>query len=159
MDARGWGTSDPKRVTCPPLPLRLQNRGRHRRHNCRRQRLWRTIVCQNRRRHRRHNLSTFIDVIIIVLTSSSISNHLGSSHFGSSHLAQVSVCFHLLSFYGVLLDCVQIREQVLVATARIRIRKKDDGHRDGPTYGSSSPTRKHGSLIGWACRESGESSA
>ena len=30
--------------TCLPLPLRHQNRRRHRRHNCRRQRLWRTIV-------------------------------------------------------------------------------------------------------------------
>ena len=31
-------------VTCPPLPLRHQNRRRPRRHNCRRERLWRIIV-------------------------------------------------------------------------------------------------------------------
>ena len=38
-----WVSACPssKSVARPPLPLRRQNRHRHRRHNCRRQRLWR----------------------------------------------------------------------------------------------------------------------
>ena len=65
MDARRWWTGDPKRVTCPPFPLRHQNRRRHRRHN--------------RRRHRRHNLSTFIIILARVLSASTSSSSSSSS--------------------------------------------------------------------------------
>ena len=46
-----WETGDPKMVTCPPLPLRHQNR----------------------RRHRRHNLSTFIIILTRILSASTSS--------------------------------------------------------------------------------------
>ena len=63
---------------CLLLPLRHQNRRRHRRHNCRRQHLWRTIV----------TIFIVVAIAVIISVPSSSSSPASSSPFRS-------ILFHL----------------------------------------------------------------